>query len=215
MKNIICASILLLVVSCACEKPQSTASPLVTNATEPSEKPTSLAKDTIPWTTYTIKEGQHDPESGAGLRFFTADSLHFKLAFDATVRAKNVNPVNQLDWNKVLGFSDCSTHHQTNSARLVWRYDTISGKVALGQYLYINDVRSYKELTQIEIGDTVNALVFRGDGLYGFEVNEISSTVDKSCTSKLASYWLYPYFGGNESAPQNVNVHIQHISPRL
>lgn len=216
VKRIFFIGVLAMLLGCGCEKSQSVKIPSATNAAQPidNSQPVHVDLDTIPWTTYTILSGEHYSQKGAGLRFFTADSLRFKLAFDTTIRAKNANPVNQMDWNKVLGFSDCATHHQTNSARLVWRYDTVADNVALGQYLYIDEERSYKELTKIEIGDTINALVFRGDGQYGFDVNGVSSRIPKSCNSKLVSYWLYPYFGGDETAPQKVNVHIQHLSPR-
>ncbi len=170
------------------------------------------------WLNYKILKSQHY-NSLENIRFMDPekemDSVVFRFAFDSTAIYKNTLPKNQKDWNKLLGFSDCGSHHHNHSARLVWRWDTISKVIEIGEYYYKNRERSYQKMTEMEIGDTLTASILRKAEMYQIIVNGASSTAPRACKTSASSYWLFPYFGGDEPAPQDINVFIQPVYPVL
>lgn len=147
------------------------------------------------------------------MRLFKGDSLHLKLAFDESIKARTQIPNNQKDWNKIIGFSDCGSTHQQNSARLVWRYIFPYEAVEIGQYLYIDGERNFASLGDVKIGDTATAAIYRNATQYGFMLNDTISYVPRPCNSSPMSYWLFPYFGGDETAPQKVKIHLLQTYP--
>lgn len=170
------------------------------------------AEDTLPWVTYHIPQGAHYSLEDT-FSFFPYDTLRFRFSFNESARYKNANPLNQRDWNKLLGFSDCGGHHQQNSARLVWRYDTLISAVEIGWYTYTNAHRAYAALDTVSIHDTLRAVLFRTDQKYTFEVEKQVITLDRLCNSRVFSYALLPYFGGDEAASQDIQIHVQHLAP--
>src|SRR6478672_9898172 len=68
------------------------------------------------FTKYTIRQGQNYCDGNA----FTSTSysqLNFVAKFDSTAIYSTVSPDNQLDINKLYGFSDNNSTHQLFSAR--------------------------------------------------------------------------------------------------
>ncbi len=197
-----------LLVGLACQKQQETQAlaPRVPDVIHP--------WDTLPWQTYIIPQGAHYSNENT-LRFFNEDSLVFRLSFDTTARYQTLLPTNQKDWNKVLGFSDCGGHHHGNSARLAWRYDPSSDLIELGRYLYRDSTRTFTTLDSLPIGDTLYATVYRNATNYGFTLGEKEWLTGRRCKSTNLSYWLFPYFGGDETAPQEIHLYVQHLTPTL
>lgn len=201
-----------ILLSCSKENIESSDPPF---AAEVYKSPTDTIKEKapsqLPWRNYIIRQGGHT-NIFEGLNLFQKDSMAFYFSFDSTAIYQTVDPKNQADWNKLMGFSDCQSHHHQNSARLVWRWTEGVG-VEIGEYYYISRNREYKGITKVNIGDTVFASVSAGNGYYTLQVGDVISEKIKKCNNRLASYLLYPYFGGDEVAPHNINVHIRHLYP--
>ncbi len=46
----------------------------------------------------------------------------WNISFDSSAIYKTVDSVNQLDINKLIGWSDCGSNHMENSIRFGWRW---------------------------------------------------------------------------------------------
>ncbi|TDE15477.1 hypothetical protein [Dyadobacter psychrotolerans] len=161
------------------------------------------------YVTYTIKAGSHEIENNSN-GLFTAGSLRFQVQFDSSCIYKTTIPENQNDINKLLGFSDCSSPHQTNSARFGWNWR--EGSLRIYAYIYVNGQRQEKELGTVELLKT-STLGLRTDGnTYIFSLNGQETSMPRHCTGGLGvSYKLLPYFGGDEPAPHDMRIKIRDI----
>jgi hypothetical protein len=195
MKNFTCLSGLLLVLfSCTKENVLRKVS---------TGKPTT----TTQFTKYTIRQGQHYCDENK----FTSTSyseLNFIAKFDSTAIYSNVNPDNQLDINKLYGFSDNNSGHQQYSARFGWRWS--DNALRLFGYVYNNGVRDSKELGTVAIGAENNCSIKVNAKSYVFSLNGIVDSLPRaSTTAKATGYKLYPYFGGDETAPHTIYIWIK------
>ena len=196
MKNLICLSgLLLFLFSCTKEDVLRKSS---------TGKPTTGTQ----FTKYTIRKGQNYCDENK----FTSTSyseLNFIAKFDSTAIYSTVNPDNQLDINKLYGFSDNnSISHQQFSARFGWRWS--DNALRLFGYVYNNGVRASKELGTVAIGAENNCSIKVSAKSYIFSLNgAVDSLPRTSTTTKANGYKLYPYFGGDETAPHTVYIWIK------
>jgi hypothetical protein len=160
------------------------------------------------WVVYEIDSGQHNANTNP-FRSFRADSLAFAFTFDSTAIYQTLIPANQESWNKLFGFADCSGHHHTNSVRLTWRYTAGVG-IELAGYFYESTVRTWQIMDTIQPFDTLQALIYTTPTTYEMRVGSKSITSSRACTTEPRGYYLYPYFGGTEPAPQKMRVYVQH-----
>ena len=197
MKNIICLSGLLFVLfSCTKEN-------------------TSLLKNlhggvtASQFTKYTIRQGQNYCDGN----IFTLTSysqLNFIAKFDSTAIYYTVNSYNQLDINKLYGFSDNNSTHQQFSARFGWRWS--DNALRLFGYVYNDGVRSSKEIGIVSIGAENYCSIKVNPKSYVFSLNgKIDSLPRTSTTIKATGYKLYPYFGGDETAPHTIYIWIKEL----
>lgn len=166
--------------------------------------------------TYTIRPGNHDAENTLGLvpTLQTSRTLDFQAIFDESANYQTVDPGNMHDINKLLGYSDCGAHHQINgnSARFGWNW--VEGKVRIYTYCYVNGQRiPEKILGDAEVGKIHRyKLEIEGDQ-YKFTMDNKVEYVERGCTGSgsgiIPSYRLFPYFGGDESAPQEIRIKIR------
>ncbi len=170
--------------------------------------PPKPVEPTLKWETFIIPKGEHYCLNNT-LKQASDSSLSFELAFDSSALYTSVLPENQFDWNKVLGFSDCGDLHQTNSLRLVWRH-AIGVGIELAAYTYKNGVRDFEVLDTVAVGDTVAVeLLKQQSGHYQTRIGSKVFIETRECTTLTSTdYLLYPYFGGDETAPDTVRVHI-------
>ena len=211
MKKIICIlSGILLLASC-------TKSPLseleMEAATTSADVSATAAKprlvNTVPqFVLYTIPAGQHSSDKSV-IKSVKVTTMNFVAKFDNSVIYQSVIPENQYDINKLYGFSE-GFNHQYNSARIGWAYN--DGALRLYAYAYNNGVREYREITTVTIGTEVSCSISVSRFLYTFTVNNVSVTLPRANSTTTASgYQLYPYFGGDEVAPQNIYISIKHL----
>jgi hypothetical protein len=161
------------------------------------------------FTKYTIRTGQQYCDENT----YSATSyseLKFIAKFDSSAIYSNSNSYNQLDINKLYGFSDNSSTHQQYSARFGWRWS--DNALRLFAYVYNAGVRSSKELGTVAIGSENSCSIKVTQGSYVFTLNGIVDSLPRSATTvKAGGYKLYPYFGGDETAPHNIYIWIKEL----
>ena len=159
-----------------------------------------------PFEKFTIPAGEH--YSTYRVELLEEHTLNFQAKFDETVVYQTITEENQYDINKLFGFSDCNSHHQEHSARFGWRW--VSDSVEIFVYSYVNSER-ISEL----IGKTVpyqvddyQILLTDSAYVYRFNSSEIGIRREHAC-SQGAYYLLFPYFGGDETSPHDINIYIK------
>lgn len=154
---------------------------------------------------YTIKKGDH--YSTHSIAKLETNALNFKATFDSSAIYTTVDKKNQADINKLYGFSDCSSSHHTNSARFGWRW---TGKaLEIHGYTYINGERNSKYITSVAFDKAFDYSISALPEQYQFTVNDVSIFMDRSCSGPASGYVLYPYFGGDETAPHDITISIE------
>jgi hypothetical protein len=117
-------------------------------------------------------------------------------------------PGNQYDINKLFGFSDNDADHHNYSARFGWRWD--NNALRLFGYVYNNKVISKSEIMVIKIGTLYQCSIRVTADKYLFTVDEKTVLIPRSSTTITGSgYKLYPYFGGDETAPHDIHIWIK------
>ena len=156
---------------------------------------------------YVIPRGEHYATSN-NYKTGDAGELKFTVRFDSSCIYKTTLPENQLDINKLYGFSDNNATHHQFSARFGWRWS--DGALRLFAYTYNNGIRNEKEVSAIPIGAEVQCAIRIINNSYLFMVNKTSVTMPRESTTPTAKgYLLYPYFGGDEAAPHEVRIWIK------
>jgi len=162
----------------------------------------------ITFVQYKISAGEHYCDKNA----FTSVSLtemNFKVRFDSSAIYQTTDPLNQYDINKLYGFSEGYDHHQ-NSARIGWSWNDAA--LRLYAYTYKNGVRDSKEITTVNIGTDIICGIKVSGNAYIFKVNNITASLPRALNTTIASgYKLYPYFGGDETAPADIRILIQEL----
>lgn len=140
----------------------------------------------------------------------TCTELKFNVRFDSSAIYSTISPGNQYDINKLYGFSDNNADHHQYSARFGWRWSKDS--LRLFGYVYNEGVRRSKELGSIQIGSENFCSIKVENGIYRFTLNETTDTLTrKSQAEQAVGYRLYPYFGGDEMAPHDINIWIKEL----
>ena len=155
---------------------------------------------------YKIKEGKHS--SAKMIRTLVSDLLEFECRFDSSAVYQTSIPQNQGDINKLYGFSECNQTHQKNSARFGWRW--FNDKLEIHAYVYNHGVRSSEFIKSVEIGSVSKYRIEISGDKYLFSVDGVSVEMDRTSKCNTGLYYmLYPYFGGDETAPHDIKIYIK------
>ena len=137
-------------------------------------------------------------------------ALSFKVKFDSSAIYTTLKHENQNDINKLYGFSDNNSTHHEYSARFGWRWS--DNALRLFAYDYNKGVMSFKELTTVNIGKEINCSIQVDSAAYIFSVDGTQTIMPRASTTPVAQgYKLYPYFGGDETAPHNISIWIEDL----
>lgn len=159
---------------------------------------------------YTIQKGNQYCDANTYKAVETTE-MKFVVKFDSTAIYKTVSTENQLDINKLYGFSDSNADHHQYSARFGWRWSDEA--LRLFAYAYNNGSVTSKELTVVNIGAEINCSIKVASTNYLFTVNEVTTQLPRMATTEKAKgYQLYPYFGGDEIAPHQINIWIKNLN---
>ncbi|MBC5991645.1 hypothetical protein [Pontibacter cellulosilyticus] len=157
---------------------------------------------------YTIKKGSH-ASTNSSFKTVKAQKLRFEVTFDSTAIYTSIKPENQFDINKLYGLSDCSSHHQVNSARIGWRWS--NNQLELHAYTYKGGSRKSEFITSITLGKPAFCELNLDEGKYKFSVDGKQVELPRGCSGSTDAYQLYPYFGGDEVAPHDITIRIRNL----
>ena len=163
----------------------------------------------IPFKTYIIDSAAHFCNDN---NFVTTSisQLKFKVKFDSSAIYTTADINNQDDINKLYGFADNNTQHHQYSARFGWRWS--NNALWLFAYIYNEGMVAHKELGSIAIGKEHHCEIKITPNHYIFSVNNYQDSLPrKSITQKAEGYKLYPYFGGDETAPHKITILIKDL----
>jgi hypothetical protein len=156
---------------------------------------------------YTIQKGNQFCDQNF-IRAVETSEMKFRVKFDSTAIYQTLDAGNQYDINKLYGFSDNNADHHQFSARFGWRWS--DSALRLFAYVYNEGAMSSKELTTVAIGAEIHCSIKVEGNRYLFTVNELTEEMPRmSLTDKGKGYQLYPYFGGDETAPHLVDILIR------
>jgi hypothetical protein len=155
---------------------------------------------------FVIKKGYQS--SSTKVRLLRKDEINFKFKFNETAIYTTSNPSRQGDINKLFGFSDCGAKHHENSARIGWRW--YNDRLELFAYYYNDSERGQDFITTIVPGQEYTGKISAKPSEYVFTIENITVKVARTCEGKKSfKYYLYPFFGGSEAAPQDINIWIK------
>ena len=134
--------------------------------------------------------------------------MKFTVRFDSSAIYQTTDRENQYDINKLYGFSDNNMDHHQYSARFGWRWS--DGALRLFAYVYNEGKVESKELSAVNIGEEIHCSIKVQSDTYLFSLNnQLTEMPRKSTTLTGKGYQLYPYFGGDELAPHEVDIWIK------
>lgn len=161
---------------------------------------------------YIIKKDKHSSSPLIKFDIVYNKWIQFRVKFTESCLYKFDN-VDGEDINKLMGFSD-GGYHMNNSARIGWR--CINNKdIELFSFCHINGKMDYKYITSVEIDEQVLINMFVNDDEYMIDVTNsnfkmFTTRVKRGAKNKFnVDYLLYPYFGGNHTAPHDIEILIE------
>ncbi|MEO9967842.1 MAG: hypothetical protein ABJF11_18765 [Reichenbachiella sp.] len=163
-----------------------------------------------PYKVYKISQGTHTPLIPK-VSSMQSETLMFNAIFDESAIYQNITEENQQDINKLMGFSDCNSMHHDNSARFGWRW--FKDRLEIHAYCYVNGERVTAYIGTAEINEKVDYLLNVSDSQYSFQIgNEAPVIITRGDVCNIGVYYmLYPYFGGDETAPHDISIQIRTI----
>jgi len=118
-----------------------------------------------------------------------------------------------LDQNKLAGIG-FGTNHHNNSVRLTWVPDfETPGMIKVSGYTYDEKKEGQKFtiafIKSVHVGDTITGKIESRDGAYFLTVNDVTIRMDNNKTDPNLCFRLFPYFGGNNTAPHDMIVELE------
>ena len=154
-----------------------------------------------------ILQGQHYSDKNK-VENFEQQELRFVAKFDSSAIYSTILPSNQFDINKLYGFADNGELHQSFSARFGWRWS--NNALRLFAYVYNNGLVTSQELGVISIGAEHDCSIKVQGSSYAFSLNGTTTLMQRSSTTITGKgYKLFPYFGGDETAPHDIHIWIK------
>lgn len=167
---------------------------------------------------FKIRKGTHRSVNSWFPRFhINRKNIGYMATFKSGARYDLVD-VDQLDINKLFGIS-YGMHHN-NSARFGWRWNLEREMIEILAYVYVDGVRVTQDQADLHVcfvfpGIPYNYEIALAGDYYMFTIN--SKTFSDTKVVKIKhngnltwwGYKLFPYFGGNEGAPETVCITLE------
>jgi len=165
---------------------------------------------------FLIEKGKHYSNHFLRLYLFKRE-IKFKFKFDSNCKYFFGNE-NDSDINKLFGIS--LGYHMKNSIRLGWRWNIYKKQFEILPYAHINGVRMpeyegkiYNVLSTINSNELAECTIKINKYSYDIEIKTCTSidfvSIPKPYLPRIG-YYLWPYFGGNEVTPHNMNIYIEY-----
>jgi hypothetical protein len=118
-----------------------------------------------------------------------------------------------LDQNKLAGIG-FGTNHHNNSVRLTWVPDFDKpGVINVYGYTYDEKKEGQKFtiafIRAVHVLEPVNARIECRDGAYFITVGDATVRMENNKTDPNLCFRLYPYFGGNNTAPHDMVIELE------
>lgn len=140
---------------------------------------------------------------------FSAKGIEVTVIFNESAIYTLEDSNDQADINKLIGFSDCDRFHQLESARIGWRW--YNDEMQILTYVYNNGDLSFELMGAIPLNTPVDLSIEIQDNQYVFKGDQLTTqTIPRAsnCADGV-NYWLLPFFGGNQSAPQEMTIQLK------
>lgn len=156
---------------------------------------------------YTIPAGAHS--SIVRNEPFTGSGVDIVVMFDESAQYTLEVTSDQSDINKLTGFSDCNQHHQSESARIGWRW--FNDELQLLAYTYREGDLNFELMGAVSFNTEINLSIRKVGNTYEYSGTGLQSvTMDGTADCESGeNYWLWPYFGGNQPAPHEVTIRLK------
>jgi hypothetical protein len=169
-------------------------------------------EDVSPYKVYTIKEGKHSSNGGHGQ--LSREFLAYEVVFNESAIYTTTDPNNQADINKLFGFSDCGSIHSTNSARFGWRW--YQDQLELMAFVHYDEDIRWKSIAVIDFDKPYKCFILLKDDVYEFGIEGVTTSnvsMDRNpdVCNKGFYYQLWPYFGGDETAPHEITIAMRQV----
>jgi hypothetical protein len=158
--------------------------------------------------TYVIAAGEHYCNESE-FQKMTVSKIKFRAMFDRSAVYETKSKENQADINKLYGVSDCGTTHQINSARFGWVWN--NNRLEIWAYTYADGQRHFSFVDTVSLDKFHEYEIAFTDSNYIFKLNDSIVELPRSCSNAADGYKLYPYFGGDETAPHEVTIAIEDL----
>lgn len=155
--------------------------------------------------TFKIKKGKH--RSTFSYCTTKSNLINFKVMFDESAEYYTSDPLNQYDVNKLYGVSDCGSRHMENSIRFGWRW--LNDSLEILWFKHEDGKFSFDKITSIDLNVPYDCSIELTDDSYILRIGTEEKIIDRKCAGKYKKYYLYPYFGGDETAPHDINIRIK------
>jgi len=163
-----------------------------------------VKKDSDRFWIFKIPKGKH--HSTNKIKTINRDCIDFELLLTSSCKYQTINPVNQWDVNKIFGFSD-GDGHQRNSARIGWRW--VDNEIQLMAYTHYNGDFYFKKICVAEPGTYYSCRINCLPSSYQFIVEQDTVLMDRYWIYNNLRYLLWPYFGGDETAPHPIEIRVK------
>lgn len=181
------------------------------SCTKPVIETTQMQVNQESFKAYVIPKGAHYCNQST-VNQLNINEMHFSVQFDSSAVYSTSSPDNQYDINKLWGFTEGTDNH-LNSARLGWGYN--ENKLKLYGYAYADGQRNSVEICSIDLNTQIDCSIKIATGLYLFTVNGKTLSLPRSVLgTNTIGYQLYPYFGGDETAPHDIQILIKTVTQK-
>jgi hypothetical protein len=166
---------------------------------------------------YLIKKGNHY----ASMSFFekigaigwNIRTLSVKFVFRKECWWAPPRNQDDHDLNKLAGIGFGTNHHQ-NSVRLAWVPDFENeGMIQVYGYTYDEKTEGQKLtmtfIKSVRVLETNTGKIESRDGVYYITVNDVTIRMDNVNPDPNLCFRLFPYFGGNNTAPHDMTVELE------
>ena len=158
------------------------------------------------YVTFFINKGKHRSTAAYNT---TKDSVfNWRIIFDSSAIYTTEDINNQLDVNKLIGWSDCGDNHSESSIRFGWRW---TDSLEIHWFKHENGNFSFAKITSVDICSSHDYYLKIHTWDYEMRVDGVRVFVPRNCVEQKRRYQLYPYFGGDETAPHRVKIKIKNI----
>jgi len=176
-------------------------------------------------TEFVIRKGAHYSKHFPKLNCNAQDDFQFIVKFDESCKY-DLKDEDQLDINKLFGTSFGFNHHK-NSFRIGWAYNIKTNKIELYNYWYENSIRFSSLITSVPINlKTIVSVKFHPKDINNYTLGDLGGYIETSVSAiginpikttvpydleNVPQYGLvlFPYFGGNKTAPHNIKIFLQ------